>query len=99
MHLGLAVDCVQQGHADLVNNLVEYIGDFAREEDVLPWIVGQGGWEGIRDMTYEASSRNSNSDSFYLNRLSHVAVAFVCCAVSSIVAAFALGNYSRRLES
>nr|CAD7430736.1 unnamed protein product [Timema monikensis] len=43
---GLGVDCVRQGHPEYLQTLLEAIGE-TLEEDLAPWIVGNGGWSGL----------------------------------------------------
>nr|CAD7203847.1 unnamed protein product [Timema douglasi] len=40
---GLGVDCVRQGHPEYLQTLLEAIGE-TLEEELAPWIVGNGGW-------------------------------------------------------
>ena len=86
---------MQQGHADLVNHLVEYVGDFAKDEDVLPWIVKQGGWEGLREMTFETTSGNAAPDSCYLGKVTNIAMAFVFCTITSVIVALIIATFAR----
>nr|CAD7588310.1 unnamed protein product [Timema genevievae] len=43
---GLGVDCVRQGHPEYLQTLLEAIGE-TLEEELAPWIVGNGGWSGL----------------------------------------------------
>ena len=93
MLAGLAIDCVQQGHGNLVNYLIDYVGEFAREERILTWIVEQGGWEALRHLTEERNATIAEADdSSNYNRLTNTALVFVLCTLGAIFAAFTAGN-------
>lgn len=92
---GLAIDCVHHGHSTLVNYLIEYIGDFAREEEILEWIIDNGGWEALKDLNKKVVALpRVESQSTSYNKLTSTALAFVFCSVGAILAAFAAGNLS-----
>ncbi|XP_076804216.1 uncharacterized protein LOC143448381 isoform X2 [Clavelina lepadiformis] len=89
---GLAIDCVQQGHADLVNKLINYCGEFAQDEGVLKWIHDQGGWEALRDLTYEDSARRTSADAYSFTSLTNIALGFVACTIGAVLGAVAIGS-------
>lgn len=43
---GLAVDCARQNHPDYARGLPEAMGAVL-EEELAPWIVNNGGWQGL----------------------------------------------------
>lgn len=45
---GLAVDIVRQGHYDYLQRLIEGTADII-EDDLLPWLIENGGWLGLLD--------------------------------------------------
>lgn len=90
--LGLAVDCVQQGHSDLVNCLIDYCGDFVREEGVLCWIVSEGGLEKLHKVAINDGRDCCQADYGYFTRLCNVALAFVACTLAAVFAAAVIGS-------
>ena len=77
-----------------MNSIIEFVGEFAREEDILNWIVEQGGWEAIGQLTREATptAASVTTDSSGYNRLTNTVLAFVLCSIGAVFAVFAAGN-------
>ncbi|XP_078486731.1 uncharacterized protein LOC100186363 isoform X1 [Ciona intestinalis] len=91
---GLSIDCVNQGHSDLVNQLIEFCGEFASEEGVLRWIVSQGGWETLREMTDDHSASHTANDYGYLTHICNVALALTACTLATVLSVVAIASVS-----
>ena len=78
-----------------MNYIIDYVGEFACNEDILGWIVNQGGWEALKDLTHNTSSSPTNQqDTLGYNRVAHSAIVFLCCALGAMLAAITAGNIS-----
>ena len=93
---GLAIDCVQHGHSTLVNYLIDYIGEFAREEEILDWVIANGGWEALKDLNREIKTQpcTENQAISYNKITKNTVLVFVCCSIGAVFAAFASSNLS-----
>nr|XP_039251008.1 uncharacterized protein LOC120328555 [Styela clava] len=44
-----SIDCIKQGHSELVDELIEICGDFFQSEGLVDWIMAHGGWEKLSE--------------------------------------------------
>ncbi|KAG5280183.1 hypothetical protein AALO_G00085940 [Alosa alosa] len=61
----LAVDCVRQGHTDMIYTIVDSMGVFAYK-GLAPWLIQQGGWVEITNCIVKPSP---DLQSYWLNNI------------------------------
>lgn len=81
----LATDCIKQGHAELVNELIEYCGEFFLSEGVVQWIMANGGWENLPE---KSTTRHKETDATTTWNI----ILIIACALATAAACIVITN-------
>lgn len=82
-----SIDCIKQGHSELVDDLIEICGEFFQSQGLVEWISSHGGWEKLSEV-------NSNKTRDLLADTANVWNIFLvsACVVASLAFGVGLSN-------